>query len=250
MATTGKYNFMTLLFSSGFFNELMENRTCYISGRKSTGKTLLSLEIAERFLRKGYRFVSNMSCVWNDDFYDENFGIDNDVFGVVDEGGIYTRTYSTVSGFTEFSRKTRAIVIFVGRKAPHEDLCDFVVYPWWDLWKNLMIPIKVWGWEVYQRRKNYRGIILQTGWQAYYGLYSSIDPGDYPLNLLAFFEKRAQTLFDRYGRTYKVQDVARGDQFKGQTNKIESDRDLANVAEKIRNQLSVRKRKPTGRFRR
>jgi len=239
-----------LLFSSGFFNELRENRTCYISGRKSTGKTLLSLEIAEKFLKEGYRFVSNMSCIWNEDYFNPEFGIDNDVFGVVDEGGIYTRTYATVSGFTEFSRKSRAIVIFVGRKAPHEDLCDFTVYPVWDMWKNLMIPVKLWGWEVYQRKKNYHGLILQTGWQAYYGIYSSIDPGDYPLNLLAFFENRAQTLFKKYGRTYKVQDVAKGDKFKGQTNKIESNRDMAAMANKIREELSTSKRKSTGRFRR
>ncbi|MCD4760067.1 hypothetical protein K8R33_04210 [archaeon] len=239
-----------LLFSAGFFNELRENRTCYIGGRKSTGKTLLGLEIAEKFLKEGYKFVSNMSCVWNEDYFDENFGLDNDVFGIVDEGGIYTRTYKTVSGFTEFSRKTRSIILFVGRKAPHDDLCDFAVHPLLDMWKHLMIPINIWGWEVYQKRKNYRGIILQTGWQAYYGLYSSIDPGDYPLNLLAFFEKRAQSLFDKYGRMYNISDVAQGVNYKGQSNTIESNRDMATMAQKIRDNLSIHKRKSTGRFRR
>lgn len=240
-----------MLFGSGsFINELMENRTCYIGGHKGTGKTLLSLEIAEHFLKKGYRFVSNMSCIWNEDYMNPNFGIDNDVFGIVDEGGIYTRSYSTVSGFTEFSRKTRAIVIFVGRKEPHEELCDFSVYSFWDLWKNLMIPLKIWGWEMYQKRKHYRGIFLQSGWQEYYGIYSSIDPGDYPLNLLAFFEKRANDLFERYGRIYKIQDLAKGDILKGQDTTLESARDMAVMANKIRDNLSVSKRKSSGRFRR
>jgi len=233
-----------------FINELRENRTVYIGGRKSTGKTLLGLEIAEIFLKEGYRFVSNLSCIWNEDYKNEYFGIDNDVIGFVDEGGIYTRTYKTVSGFTEFSRKTRSIVLFVGRKAPHEELCDFSVYPVWDMWKNLLIPIKIWGWEVFQRKKNYHGIFFQTGWQKYYGVYSSIDPGDYPVYLLAFFEKRAQELFNTYQREYKIQDVAIGDAYKGQADSIESSRDMAFLAEKIRQDVSVSQRKSTGRFRR
>jgi len=237
-----------ILFSDGFFDELSENRTCYIGGRKGSGKSLLSIEIAERYLKKGWYFVSNMATPWNDEYID--IPLEKNVLGILDEGGVYTRTYATVSGFTEFSRKTRSIVIFVGRREPHEELCDFAVYPFWDMWKNLRIPLKIWRWYVYQKRKSYSGAILQTGWQDYYGVYSSEDPGDYPIHLLSFFETRAKTLFEKYGRTYKIQDVARGDVNQGQTNQEDFARDMATMANKIRDNLSISKRKSGGRFKR
>jgi hypothetical protein len=237
-----------ILFSDGFFSELTENRTCYIGGRKGSGKSLLSMEIAEKFLKNGWYFVTNMSTPWADNFCE--IPLEKNVIGIVDEGGIYTRSYSTVSGFTEFSRKTRSIVIFVGRREPHEELCDFVVYPFIDLWKNLLIPIKIWRWYVYQKRKSYTGTILQTGWEKYYGVYSSEDPGDYPIHLLAFFEKRAQDLFQKYGRTYKVQDLARGSDDKGKDDQLDFARDLASVAQKVRDDLSISQRKSGGGFKR
>lgn len=237
-----------ILFSDGFFEELNENRTVYIGGRKGSGKSLLSLEIAEKYLKKGFYFVTNMATMWNDDY--SVVPLEKEVIGVVDEGGIYTRTYKTVSGFSEFSRKTRSIVIFVGRREPHEALCDFVVYPFWNMWKNLLIPIKIWRWYVYQKRKSYTGWIFQTGWCDYYGIYSSEDPGDYPIHLLAFFEKRAQDLFRKYGRTYKVQDLAGGINSKGQDSQGEFVNELANVAQTLRDEFSVAKGKSGSRFRR
>lgn len=237
-----------ILFSDGFFDELMDNRTCYIGGQKGSGKSLLSMEIAEKFLKKGWYLATNMSTPWADDL--DKIPLNKEVVGIVDEGGIYTRTYNTVSGFTEFSRKTKSIVIFVGRREPHEALCDFIVYPSWNIWKNLMIPIKIWRWYVYQKRKSYSGTILQTGWQDYYGVFSSEDPGDYPIHLLAFFEKKAQDLFARYGRTYKVQDLASKSDGSGQGNSGEFVRDLAIMEEKIRDQLSISTRKSGSRFRR
>ncbi|MCJ7696507.1 MAG: hypothetical protein MUO40_13940 [Anaerolineaceae bacterium] len=236
-----------IIFSDGFFDELSENRTCYIGGRKGSGKSLLAIEIAERYLKRGWYLVSNMATPWNDEF--NTVPTEKNVLGILDEGGVYTRTYNTVSGFTEFSRKTRSIVMFVGRREPHEELCDFAVYPFWDMHKNLRIPLKIWRWYVYQKRKSYSGTILQTGWQNYYGIYSSEDPGDYPIHLLAFFEKRAKDLFERYGRTYKIQDVGSKSDIQGQNN-ADFARDMASMAQKIRDDLSSSKRKTSGRFKR
>lgn len=237
-----------ILFSDGFFDELMENRTVYIGGRKGSGKSLIAMEIAERFLKKGWYLATNMSTPWADDL--TKIPLQKNVIGIVDEGGIYTRSYQTVSGFSEFSRKTRSIVMFVGRREPHESLCDFILWPYLDLYKNLLIPLKIWRWYVYQKRKSYSGVVIQTGWQDYFGIYSSEDPGDYPIHLLAFFETKAKDLFERFGRTYKVQDLAGRTDGKGQIDQNDATRDLANVADKIRDELSVSKRKTRGRFNR
>jgi hypothetical protein len=237
-----------ILFSDGFFEELADNRTVYIGGQKGSGKSLLAMEIAERFLKKGWYLATNMATPWADDL--KTIPLDKEVLGIVDEGGIYTRSYKTVSGFTEFSRKTKSVVIFVGRREPHEALCDFSVYPSWNLWKNLAIPIKIWRWYVYQKRKNYSGTIFQTAWEDYYGIYSSEDPGDYPIHLLAFFEEKAKKLFEKYGRTYQVQDLVRGSDDDGKSFSDDSIRDLGLVEEKIRDSLSLSVGKSRGRIRR
>ena len=86
-----------LFFSNQFLNQLRQVRTCYIGGDVGTGKTLIALEIAEVFLKKGWHFVSNMSCVWNEDLYTSNIPLTENVFGIIDEGGNYTRTMGAVS---------------------------------------------------------------------------------------------------------------------------------------------------------
>ena len=239
-----------LFFSNGFINELRQVRTCYIGGDVGTGKTLIALEIAEIFLRKGWFLVSNMSCVWNDDYYQKEIPLNKNVFGIIDEGGNYTRTMDTVAGFTEFSRKARQIVLFVGHREPHELLTYFVLYPWWDLKKNLLLPLKIWRWDVYQRRKNFSGFVFQTGWEKYYGLYSSIDPGAFPSEIFGFFEKRKKDLFDAYGRKYSISDVVRGSTGRGKIASENSPVAVDLMAEKIRASISASKRKSAGRFRR
>lgn len=239
-----------IFFCNGFINQLRQVRTCYIGGDVGTGKTLIALEIAEIFLKQGWHFVSNMSCVWNEDIYDNFIPLTENVFGIIDEGGNYTRSLATVAGFTEFSRKARQIVLFVGHREPHEDLTYFLLYPWWDLSSNLFIPVKIWRWDVYQRRKNFSGFVFQTAWQKYYGLYSSIDPGDFPSSIFNFFEKRKIELFNQYGRKYSIQDVVRGPTSKGQVDLQDPGSNVALMAEKVRASLSTSKRTSAGRFRR
>ena len=41
-------------------------RTVAITGAKGSGKDLLAMELAEYYLRKGYKFAANQRCVWNE----------------------------------------------------------------------------------------------------------------------------------------------------------------------------------------
>lgn len=191
-----------------FYTELDDSRMCAIAGRLGSGKTLTALELAERYLKRGYRLVSNVRSVWGDD-WDRSLSADNSARTVllVDEGGLYVRTMKTVSALTAFARKLDCYIILAGRRLPHEEMCELVVEPFFDFRRNLVVPAKLWRWT--QRMgKTYGGYFLQSGESGLYGTYDTVDPGDNPAELITLAEGWAQELFARYGRTYSLQDMA------------------------------------------
>ena len=174
---------------------------------------------------------------------------DKPVVGLLDEGGLYARTSSTVKMLSAFLRKTKSILIFAGKKLPHEDLCDLKIYSWFDFQRNFALPFRLWRWDyAIQTTKKYSGYMVQTGWQDYYGIYSSEDPGDFPEAVVGFFDQRAKELFAKYGRTYRLSDVASGTTETDKAEQVEFARDMANVAEQTRDAISQSKRKSGGRF--
>lgn len=197
-----------------FFAELDQERIMCVGGQLGSGKSLITHMIAEPYLKRGYRFVTNMASVWAEDWrtirpippYNQYR-----VFGAVDEGGLYIRTFKTVSVLASFARKLDAYLLFCGKKLPHQDLQNLVLYQWFDFYKNFLLPIKVYRYDVsVSTTKSYHGYIWVTAWQAFYGVYSTLDPGDFPEEIVKAFEAWSEEFFHRYGRTYKIQDVATG----------------------------------------
>lgn len=229
-----------ILFDDGFISEFMDEHVVCITGRLGSGKSCFAMELVEHFLKRDYYLATNMSTIWNDDI--SKIPLDKKMIGVVDEGGIYVRTSRTANALSAFLRKTQSKLIFSGKKLPHESLSGLQIYLWFDFWKNLAVPLKLWRWDnKVQVSKRYHGFLWQTGWQDYYGIYSSVDPGDFPEKVVDLFETRARELFARYGRTYKVQDVATGDE--GSDTQTEFARDMAGVAEEITGALPLLKGK-------
>ncbi len=227
-----------ILYDDGFFAELDDNRTLVITGRLSSGKTLLAVELAERYLRKGYKLISQISCVWNDDI--KSVVADEagkyKVVCIMDEGGLYFRSAKSASAVASFAAKVDSYIIFSGRKLPHGDLCSLSCQVWMDLMKYFLIPIKVWKYEVHNGSKRYSGKFVQTGWWLYYGIYDTLDPGDNPSRLVDWFKAATKAYFERYDRIYEISDVETGggsdegefnNEFGGAV------RDLQNAAEKI-----------------
>jgi len=58
-----------LFLASDFLSHLDLLRTAAITGGKGTGKDLLAFELAQYYLRRGYRFTSNQRTVWSDPLY-------------------------------------------------------------------------------------------------------------------------------------------------------------------------------------
>jgi AAA+ ATPase superfamily predicted ATPase len=200
---------MAILYDDGFFAELDDNRTLVITGRLSSGKTLLAMELAERKLRKGYKLISQTSCVWNDSIEDvvpDESGRYKFV-AIIDEGGLYFRTQKSASAVSSFAAKIDSYVIFSGKKLPHADLCTLTCQVWFDFMKWFLLPFKIWRYDVYNGNKAYNGYFLQTGWWHYFGIYDTLDPGDNPEIIVDFFKKATSEFFARYGRKYQISDV-------------------------------------------
>lgn len=198
-----------ILKDDGFFAELDDSFMCYITGRLGSGKTLLAVELCERYLKKGYKMLSQISCVWNDDI--ASMKMDDrgrrKVVILIDEVGLYFRKASTAGSVSSFARKQNCYLIFAGRKAPHEDLCDLSLQLWFDFFKWFLIPLKVWRFDRINGRKTYHGYVWQFAWWEYYGVYDTLDPGDNPRLLVETVQRWTREFFERYNRSYSVSDV-------------------------------------------
>jgi hypothetical protein len=201
---------MAILWDDGFFTELDDNRILTITGRLSSGKSLLAVELSERKLKKGYRLLSQMRCTWNDPYSsvlpDEQGKYH--VFVIFDEGGLYFRSWKAASAVSTFAAKIDSYVVFAGRKLPHDDLQSLTCQVWFDFFKWFLIPLKIWRYDVVNGKKTYNGYFIQTGWWQYWGIYDTLDPGGNPETLVTWFKEATKTFFKRYGHDYDLSDMA------------------------------------------
>lgn len=220
-----------ILKDDGFFAELDDSFMCYITGRLGSGKTLLAVELCERYLKRGYKMLSQISCVWNDDISSmrmDDYGRRKVVI-LIDEVGLYFRKAATAGSVSSFARKQDCYLIFAGRKAPHEDLCDLSLQLWFDFFKWFLIPLKVWRFDRINGRKTYHGYVWQFAWWEYYGVYDTLDPGDNPGLLVETVKKWTREFFERYNRKYSISDVDTS----GDDNETEVLNDLLSSVRKV-----------------
>jgi len=232
-----------------FYAELEQERILCISGQLGSNKSLLAHMLAVPYLYKGYRFVTNMASAWGEDWRTLKPLPPNNqykVWAAMDEPGLYVRTFKTASVLSSFARKLDAYLIFCGKKLPHQDLQNLNLYQWFDFNKNFLIPLKVYRYDVrVSTTKTYAGYIWVTAWQAYYGVYSTLDPGDFPEEMVKAFETWTEAHFKRFGRQYKIQDVVTGNSDTVEMADIQSD--MEKSARQAIDAISVLERKAKGR---
>jgi hypothetical protein len=222
---------MAIIYDDGFFAEFQDCFMVYITGRLGSGKTLFATELAEYFLKRDYKLISQIACIWNDDISTmtmDEFGR-RKVVAIFDELGLYFRTAKSAASISSFARKQWTYLIFAGRKAPHDDLCELTVQLWFDFMKWFWIPLKVWRYDKINGRKTYSGYIWQTAWWEYFGIYDTLDPGDNPEEIVKTFKTWTEEYFDHYKRKYKIQDVETG----GGNDESELGNDLVSSARKM-----------------
>jgi len=108
-----------VIASGRFWEEVMLNRLVYIGGTYGSGKTLLSVAIAETLYRKGMRVLANFPCVFNSDVTPDMLEDLRDTCVVLDEAGsrlLDARSWGAAEskallGTMDYCRKQRLVFV-------------------------------------------------------------------------------------------------------------------------------------------
>lgn len=228
-----------IIFDGGFYTELDDERIVSINGKLGAGKTLLAFTLAERYLKRGYSLITNVSSIWGDDWNELGMGEDGSVKAVVlvDEGGIYIRSLETVAALSAFARKLDLYVIISGKREPHEEMLNLQVVNWFDAGRNILFPMKVWKWKQTGSDKWYGGLIWEVGSSGFWGIYDTVDPGRSPNLLVKLVDGFAKELSERYGyEEYGLFDVAHGGR---DSVRMEAASQAARAARELRGVVSI-----------
>lgn len=227
---------MSIVLADGFWTEFEYGRIVAVDGDLGAGKTLLGLQMAERLLSRGYRLVTNISCVWADPWDEVQMLSDMGYRAVVlvDEAGWYLRSMKDTALLAGFARKLDIYIILTCKRLPHEELATLTVSPWFDASRNLGLPFQVWRWTV-DKSKRYSGFIVETGRSGFYGVYDTLDPGGGSKAVLRLTRSWGEELHRRFGRSFELPDV--GDEG-GYNELVEATADFSSAARSVRQALA------------
>lgn len=168
-----------LINAEPFTGVIDQYRLLTISGKLGGHKTSHSLALAEPFLKKGYRLVSNMRCVWNDDL--SEVAVDSETgklhcIVIMDEGGLEIKSRFQVEDVAAYSRKMD-LMLWYPSFWPTPRMAQILKTQAMFSLKSAGIPCIVYKWSVTMGGFKDGGWYLWINPQNYYGLYSSNDPG-------------------------------------------------------------------------
>jgi hypothetical protein len=202
---------VSIIYDDGFMTEFLDSRIVAIAGRLRSGKTMLALQIAGKLLERGYKLVTNTSCVWADQLtFSENADELMKQVIWIDEGGLYIRSMISVSDLSSMAGKLDHYIIISGKRLPHEELCELTVTPWFDVRRNFMLPFYIWRWDVQGSHKDYHGFLVEGPRWANKGIYATEDPGQNAKFMVEYTNYCAATLFKKWKRVHQLSDVAQG----------------------------------------
>lgn len=168
---------MTLINGGDIVELLAYYRLVWISGRFGGGKTSLAFRLAQEYLDKGYKLVSNARCVWNDDMRDitiDKTGLHSVV--ILDEGGLEFKSSRQIEGLAAYARKMDVIYILPSFFPPTRAAQVVTIQPLFSL-VGAGLPLIVYRWRVKLQFFQDTGSFLWWRPSEIYGIYSSQDPG-------------------------------------------------------------------------
>lgn len=180
-----------------------------VTGLIGEGKTLFTMELASYFLDRGFRFVSNAPCLWNDPLDSLDFFPDGSlrVVVVLDEGGWFVRSLETVSRLFVNSSKMAVLWLIPCTLLPHEELLRAACEP-----AISSEAYTVWRFSRYTLEGQKFSYALQVARSAYYDVYNTGAPGSRPEDILSWFDRKTSEFYTRWGETYDpntLSDLAR-----------------------------------------
>lgn len=177
-------------------------RLIWISGRFGGHKTALAFKIAERYLERGYRCVTNSRCIWADPLHQVQLNENNQLHAVVilDEGGLYFKSGRQIEQIAAYAAKMDCVYIIPSFFAPTKTAQIVNIQPIISL-KATGLPIIIYKWVVSIGGFKESGCFAWFNPAEIYGIYSRQDPGDDPDDIIAFLTERSEQYRKRYGRT-------------------------------------------------
>lgn len=171
---------MGLLFAGSFVSIISSYRLLWIGGRFGGHKTSLGYKLAEGYLNRGYRLISNNRSIWGDEI--EQVTLCNDhgqlhAVVVLDEGGLSFKSSRQIEMIASYARKMDVIYIIPSFWPPTRAAQVLIAQPVFNF-KGAGIPLIVYKWRVKV------GAFTDSGWffwwkpKEIYGIYSTADPGD------------------------------------------------------------------------
>jgi hypothetical protein len=198
---------MGLINSTVFMGTLQSYRLCWISGRFGGGKTSFAYKVAEDFLKRGYRLITNNESVWADDLSKVDL-LDNGMLHAVillDEGGLWFKSSKQIEMIASYAAKMDCVYIIPSFWPPTRAAQVLTVQPIFNL-KGTGIPIVVYKWKVKLGGFMDSGTFLWSNPGEIFGVYSRQDPGDTGADIVEYLIEKTEAYRNRFGRGRKTFD--------------------------------------------
>lgn len=192
---------MPLLGAGRLISYLIAYRIAHIQGRLGGGKSSLAVRLAAELMGYGYRFGSNMACIWNEPL--ENItlmpdGMLHAVF-VGDEAGNYFEEREHITTITSYAGKLDVIYLLPSFIEPHRSARVVKIQPLYSYY-GFGLPLIMYQWKVRQNDYEEKGIFHWFTPEEIYGVYSRQHPGYSAFEILEHVKRQAE-LFEVFHRT-------------------------------------------------
>lgn len=212
---------MGLINAGPFIGAVSAYRSVHITGRWGGHKTSLAFYIAQIWLKKGYRLVTNCRSAWADDYENLSF-VDKDghlkVVVIMDEGGLHLDTNREVKEYTNFAAKMDIIYLYPSASDVPRDAAKVICQVLFSFSK-IGIPLIVYKYWVLTKGFKDEGVFLWFNPKEVYGVYSRQDPGAYTDDIVDWLIEKTQAYRTLYGRTARKERKAAQKQVRSVANR-------------------------------
>jgi hypothetical protein len=179
-------------------------RLCWIGGRFGGGKTSLAFRLAQPFLERGYRLLTNIRSVWADDPSDIDFVDDYGhlrLVVIMDEGGLWLKRNAQVEAMAAYAAKMDVIYIISSYFPPASYFRLFKIKVLYGF-RHIRIPLVFYRWSL----KDVdgfadRGLMIWWNPNEVYGVYSRQDPAADGGEIVEFMAEKVEEFRKKYDRS-------------------------------------------------
>lgn len=176
-------------------------RLVWIAGRTGGHKTSVAYKLAQPFLERGYRLITNNRCAWADDMEKVDL-LDNGMLKavvVLDEGGRYFKANQQIEMLASYPAKMDLIYLFPSFWPPTKAARLMTIQPIFNL-LSAGIPVVVYKWRVRIEGFEDKGTFLWWQPKEIYGIYSRQDPSEHAQGIIAYLQEKTEKYVTRFGR--------------------------------------------------